>query len=192
MPARTRKPAAPKPPRPAGRADIPAPPPAFLRRFFARDTFAHGNGMRLVELRPGYARTTMEVGPAHWNGVDVVQGGAIFTLADLAFAAACNGAGPVALAVNVSISFLRAVERGTLTAEAREVSRTARLSTVEVTVRDGAGTAVALFHGTAYVTSTPLEEVAARPRRGGFRARPTTGPTARPTARPAKEARRGR
>lgn len=184
MPARKRTPAAP-PHRPAaGRADIPAPPPAFLRRFFARDTFAYANGMLLVEIRPGYARTTMEVGPEHWNGVDVVQGGAVFTLADLAFAAACNGAGPVALAVNVSISFLRAVERGTLTAEAREVSRTARLSTVEVEVRDGAGTPVALFHGTAYVTSTPLEEVAARPRSGGFRSRPA--------ARPGKEARRGR
>jgi acyl-CoA thioesterase len=158
MPAR-------RPPRKPATPDVlPAPDPAFLRRFFRRDTFAHGAGIRLLEVRPGYARARMTVTPAHWNGVDVVQGGAVFTLADLAFAAACNTAGPVALAINVSISFLRAVERGTLTAEAREVSRTSRLSTVEVEVRDGRGAAVALFHGTAYVTRTPLVEVAARPR----------------------------
>lgn len=150
--------------RPPAADVLPAPDPAFLRRFFRRDTFAHQAGIRLLEVRPGYARARLRVTPAHWNGVDVIQGGAVFTLADLAFAAACNGAGPVALAINVSISFLRAVERGTLTAEAREVSRTSRLSTVEVEVRDQKGAAVALFHGTAYVTRTPLVEVAARPR----------------------------
>jgi acyl-CoA thioesterase len=154
--APTKKPAAPD--------VLPAPDPAFLRRFFRRDTFARRAGIRLLEVRPGYARASLTVTPAHWNGVDVVQGGAVFTLADLAFAAACNTAGPVALAINVSISFLRAVERGTLTAEAREVSRTSRLSTVEVEVRDREGAPVALFHGTAYVTRTPLVEVAARPR----------------------------
>jgi acyl-CoA thioesterase len=161
---------------------LPAPDPAFLRRFFRRDTFARQAGIRLVEVRPGYARARLKVTPAHWNGVDVIQGGAVFTLADLAFAAACNGAGPVALAINVSISFLRAVARGTLTAEAREVSRTARLSTVEVEVRDERGQQVARFHGTAYVTSTPLAEAAARPRRGGFRT---------PQRPAAKEAHRG-
>jgi acyl-CoA thioesterase len=150
--------------KPAAPEVLPAPDPDFLRRFFRRDTFARQAGIRLLEVRPGYARARLTVTPAHWNGVDVIQGGAVFTLADLAFAAACNTAGPVALAINVSISFLRAVERGTLTAEAREVSRTARLSTVEVEVHDQKGAAVALFHGTAYVTRTPLVEVAARPR----------------------------
>jgi len=150
--------------KPAATDVLPAPDPDFLRRFFRRDTFAYEAGIRLLEVRPGYARARLKVTPAHWNGVDVIQGGAVFTLADLAFAAACNTAGPVALAINVSISFLRAVERGTLTAEAREVSRTSRLSTVEVEVRDQKGAAVALFHGTAYVTRTPLVEVAARPR----------------------------
>jgi acyl-CoA thioesterase len=148
---------------------------ATLRRFFRRDRFAAMAGVRLLEVRPGHAVARLRVTADHLNGVDVVQGGAVFTLADLAFAAACNGAGPVALAINVSISFLRAVERGTLTAVAREVNRSARLSTVEVEVRDGKGQVVALFHGTAYVTRDSLAAVAARPRRGAAR-----GPGPRP------------
>jgi acyl-CoA thioesterase len=145
----------------------PAPPtPAFLRRFFRGDRFAAGAGVRLTEVRPGFAAARMRLTAGHLNGVAVAQGGAVFTLADFAFAVACNSHGPVALAINVSISFLRAVERGTLTAEAREVSRSSRLSTVEVEVRDRRGGLVALFHGTAYVTRESLAEVAARPSGG--------------------------
>jgi acyl-CoA thioesterase len=91
-----------------------------------------------------------------------------------AFAVACNGGGTVALAIDVSISFLAAATRGTLTASAVEVSRSSRLSRVEVVVSDAAGGTVALFHGTAYVTRDPIHEVAdraraARPARGGGR-----------------------
>jgi acyl-CoA thioesterase len=144
--------------------------PAQLKRFFTRDRFATGNGIRLLEVRPGYARARLRVAERHLNGVDVVQGGAVFTLADLAFAVACNSSGPVALAVNVSISFLKATTGGTLVAEAREVNRTSRLSTCEVEVRDGKGGLTALFHGTAYVTKEPLAEVAKRVRRPARRA----------------------
>jgi acyl-CoA thioesterase len=141
------------------------PTPAFLRRFFRRDRFAAGAGVRLVECGPGRAVARMTLRPDHMNGVDVAQGGAVFTLADFAFAVACNSFGPVALAIDVSISFLAASKSGTLTATALEVSRSARLSRVEVTVRDAKGAAVALFHGTAYVTRESIHEVAARPRR---------------------------
>jgi acyl-CoA thioesterase len=141
-----------------------APSPAFLRRFFRRDRFAAAVGVRIVEAGPGRAVARMTLRRSHLNGVDVAQGGAIFTLADFAFAVACNTHGPVALAIDVSISFLAATTRGTLTAEAREVARSSRLSRVEVDVRDARGTLVALFHGTAYVTRDSLVELAARPR----------------------------
>jgi acyl-CoA thioesterase len=113
----------------------------------------------------------MALRPGHLNGVDVVQGGAIFTLADFAFAVACNSRGPVALAIDVSVSFLAATSRGTLTATALEVSRSPRLSRVEVTVRDARGAEVALFHGTAYVTRDSIQEVAARAGAGARRGR---------------------
>jgi acyl-CoA thioesterase len=143
-------------------AKPPVPSPAFLARFFRRDRFAAGAGVRLVEVGPGRAVARLPLRPGHLNGVDVVQGGAVFTLADFAFAVACNTAGPVALAVEVSISFLAATSRGTLTATAVEVSRSSRLSRVEVEVRDAEGAQVARFHGTAYVTRDSLEAVAAR------------------------------
>jgi acyl-CoA thioesterase len=157
-------------PRPRPGAPPPAAPtPTFLKRFFRRDRFAAGAGVRLVDCGPGRAVARMTLKPAHMNGVDVAQGGAVFTLADFAFAVACNAHGPVALAIDVSISFLAGTTRGTLTATAVEVARSSRLSRVEVAVRDGKGATVALFHGTAYVTREGLHEVAVRARAGSTR-----------------------
>ncbi len=121
-----------------------------VRALLGRDRFAAHAGIRLVEVGDGHARATMEVGPSHLNGVDVVQGGAIFTLADFAFAAACNSHDRVAVAIDVSISFVKGVSSGTLTADAREEGLTSRISTCLVRVTDGAGDLVALFKGTAY------------------------------------------
>ncbi len=148
----------PEPRRRVPRAETPftIPTPSELRRYFRGDRFAAGAGVRLVECGPGRAVARMKLRPGHLNGAGVAQGGAIFTLADFAFAVACNTRGPVALAVEVSISFLAATVRGTLTATATEVARSARLSRVEVEVRDARGARVALFHGTAYVTREPL------------------------------------
>lgn len=166
-----------------------APPPtaAFLRRFFRRDRFAAGAGIRLVEVGPGRAVARMALRPGHLNGVDVVQGGAVFTLADFAFAVACNTAGPVALAIDVSISFLAATTAGTLTATAVEVARSPRLSRVEVEVRDGKGAQVARFHGTAYVTRDTLAAVATRAaaarRSGPIRPAGRAAPRRRPGGR---------
>ena len=139
-----------------------------LGRFFRRDRFAALAGARLAEVRPGFARARMRVGPAHMNGVDVAQGGAVFTLADLAFAAAANSHGTVAVAVSSSISFVKAAGPGWLLAEAREVSLSPRFSSVTVHVRDRAGGLVAVFQGLAYRKRESLAEVERqRPRRGG-------------------------
>jgi acyl-CoA thioesterase len=140
----------------------PVPPTAeFLRSFFKRDRFAAGAGIRLEEARPGYARTRLKIRDSHLNGADVVQGGAVFTLADLAFAVACNSHGTLALAVDVTISFLRPTRTGSLVAEAFEVARSRRLSRCEVKVTDGEGVLVALFHGTAFVKEESLADLAA-------------------------------
>lgn len=121
---------------------------------FKHDRFAAENGIELVEVRPGYARAQMVVAERHLNGVGVVQGGALFTLADLAFAGASNSAGPLALGLNMNISCLKAVNRGTLTAEATEVARSKRISTCTVRVTDETGDLVALFQGTAYIKNS--------------------------------------
>ena len=112
--------------------------------------------MRVMELRLGYARAEMMVTPQHMNAVGIVQGGAVFTLADLAFAAASNSHGVVAVACQADITFFKATKTGRLTAVAEEVSRSRSLSTCVVRVLDDADVLVALFKGVAFIKGTPL------------------------------------
>lgn len=116
-----------------------------------RDRFAQENKIRLQAVHPGYARTEMTIEDRHLNGLGIVQGGAIFTLADLAFAAAANSGGSVAVSCQADIRWFRAVRSGSLIAEAEEVCRTRRLSSCIVRVTDEGGTLVALLTGTAYI-----------------------------------------
>lgn len=116
--------------------------------------------MRVVEVRTGYARAEMIVEPRHLNTVGILQGGALFTLADLAFAAASNSHGVVAVGCQADVTYFKAVEAGRITAVAEEISRTRRLSTCLVHVRDERNELVALFKGVAYIkgTSLPLHD----------------------------------
>ncbi len=129
-----------------------------LRRYFKGDRFAELAGIEIVSMAPGQARTKMALGPQHLNGYNKVQGGAIFTLADLAFAAASNAYGTVAVGINVSISYMKAAETGTLWAEAKEVSKNHKLGTYLVEVKDDAGDVVALFQGMVYRKKESIAE----------------------------------
>ena len=124
--------------------------------FFGNDRFARLAGISLIEVSPGYSKVTMNVTPEHKNGAGTVHGGALFTLADFAFAVASNSHGTLALAATAHISFLRAVTEGTLTAEAREVGVGRKLGTYAVEIKNDQGELVALFSGTAYRKGTPL------------------------------------
>jgi len=151
-----------------------------LVRFFRADRFAGASGVRLEEVRPGYARASLAVRDRHLNAVDVAQGGAVFTLADLAFAACSNSHGTVAVAVAATIQFARPGRKGRLVAEAREVARSTKLSSVEVRVSDREGRPVALFTGLAYRKEETLAEVeqarrAAAGRGRGRRRSPSPG-----------------
>jgi len=121
-----------------------------IKQTLGKDRFAAHCGIELLGVSAGQARARMSLRPDHLNGLGSVQGGAIFTLADFAFAAASNSHGPVAVAINVSISFIKAAGTGTLWAEAREVSRNFKLGSYTVEVKDDAGDLVALFQGLAY------------------------------------------
>jgi acyl-CoA thioesterase len=127
-----------------------------LKQFFANDRYAELSGIELLSIAPGRATARMAVHPHHLNGLGTVQGGATFTLADLAFAAAANSHGTVAVSVNVSISYFKAVSSGVLVAEARELSVNAKLGSYTVDVRDGDGQLVAVFQGLAYRKSQSL------------------------------------
>jgi acyl-CoA thioesterase len=121
-----------------------------IEQILEKDRFAAHCGIELLSVSAGQARARMTLRPDHLNGLGSVQGGAIFTLADFAFAAASNSHGPAAVAINVSISFMKAARTGTLWAEAREVSKNFKLGSYTVEVKDDAGDLVALFQGMAY------------------------------------------
>jgi acyl-CoA thioesterase len=122
-----------------------------IKRFFsAEDLFARHNGMELLEVGPGRAKVCMRIEPYHFNGARTVHGGAIFSLADFAFAVASNSHGTLAMAINVSISFVKAVTGGTLYAEAKEQTRNPKLASYSVQITDDAGAVVAIFQGMVY------------------------------------------
>ena len=128
-----------------------------VKRFFKKDKFAERANIELLSVSPGQARAKMTLHPHHLNGYGTVQGGAIFTLADFAFAAASNSHGKVAVAINVSITFMKAGETGTLWAEAKEVSKNFKLGTYTVEVKDDQGELVAVFQGLAYRKSETIQ-----------------------------------
>jgi acyl-CoA thioesterase len=145
-------------------------PLTLVRRLMSGDRWAATAGARLDEVREGYARATMRLRDEHLNGVAVAQGGAVFTLADFAFAAAANSHGTVAVALDTSITFARAATKGVLTAEAREESLSRRTSVCNVRETDADGKVIALFRGTAFRKDDPIAAlVAARPRRAASR-----------------------
>ncbi len=121
-----------------------------LKQTLQMDQFAAHCGIELISVSPGQARAKMALEARHLNALGSVQGGAIFTLADFAFAAASNSHGPAAVAINVGISFLKAAKTGTLWAEAREIAKNFKLGSYTVEVKDDAGDLVALFQGMAY------------------------------------------
>lgn len=120
------------------------------RKCVENDQFARLCGIELVSVGLGKACARMTVDARLYNGVGIAQGGAIFTLADFAFAAASNSHGTVAVAINVNISFLKAVKSGVLTAEAKELTRNSKLGTYTVEVKDAEGALVAIFQGMVY------------------------------------------
>ena len=120
------------------------------RRIFAADRYAALTGVEIVEAGKGYCKARLIIDDRHLNAANVVQGGAIFTLADLAFAVASNSHGQLALAINASISFLRGITTGTLYATASEVGVPKRIGAYDVLVTDEQGEIIARFNGIVY------------------------------------------
>lgn len=121
-----------------------------IREFLKGDKFAILAGVELLETGNGYAKARMEIKPEHLNGGGVCQGGAIFTLADLAFAAATNSHAQLTLSIESSIHFFKAESKGFLYAEAKEIFSHKRLANCEVKITNEAGELIATFNGTGY------------------------------------------
>jgi acyl-CoA thioesterase len=114
------------------------------------DYFAEALGIKVLESKDGYAKVFMKVEKNHTNALGFTHGGAIFSLADYAFAQACNFGDNVAVAVQVSINFLKpTVEGDMLVAEATRASNGKTMGVYQVTIKNGEKL-VALFSGLAF------------------------------------------
>ncbi|MDF0602880.1 hydroxyphenylacetyl-CoA thioesterase PaaI [Psychromarinibacter sp. C21-152] len=115
---------------------------------WARDDASRWVGMELVEVAPGRAVTALTVAAHHTNGQDICHGGVIFSLADSAFAFACNSYNKTAVAQHNMISFIAPGMTGDrLTAEAREVSLRGRSGIYDVRVTRDDGALIAEMRG---------------------------------------------
>lgn len=121
-----------------------------LKNYFKNDRYASLTGVEIMEAGPGFCKAKLNIEDKHLNAANVVQGGAIFTLADLTFAVASNSRGQLALAVNVNISFLKGKSNGTLYATATELADPRRIGAYDVLVTDEADEVIARFNGLVY------------------------------------------
>lgn len=119
---------------------------------WSRDRTAHALGMRLAVVAPGSATLSMKVRSDMLNGHNICHGGMIFTLADTAFAYACNSYNRNTVASACHIDFLApACEGDTLEAHAVEQSLSGRTGVYDITVRHaGTRQTIALFRGKSY------------------------------------------
>jgi len=130
-----------------------------LKEFFKNDRFALLAGAELIEVRKGYARASMLVTPDHLNGGGFCQGGALFTLADLAFAAAVNSHLVLTVSTSSNITYFRPVPVGTTVyAEATELVDHRRMPYAEVKITDEQGALVAIFTSSGYRKQDQLLE----------------------------------
>ena len=121
-----------------------------IDEFLQGDKFALLAGVELMETGNGYAKARMEIQPEHLNSGGVCEGGAIFTLADLAFAAAINSHARLTFSINSTINFFKSQSEGYLYAEAHEVFNHTRLANCEIRITNEAGELIATFNGTGY------------------------------------------
>jgi acyl-CoA thioesterase len=130
----------------------------IIRHRIEDDQFARFMGIRLLDLRAGYSKMSMTVADSMVNLHNVAHGGAIFSLADAAFAAAANSRGQKGVALSMAISYCAPAKEGDkLIAEAFEESLGTRIGFYRIVVRTEEGKLIASSQGTEYVK--PAESV---------------------------------
>jgi acyl-CoA thioesterase len=131
--------------------------PALFRALSADPLAAH-LGIELQEVRPGYARATMTVGPQHLNAVGTAHGGATMALLDVVHGAVSNSHGTVAVAQDVHTEFLSAGRSGDqLVAEGVELHRTGRTAVYRIDASTTDGRRVATALARVFRLGTPWE-----------------------------------
>lgn len=128
-----------------------------FEEFFKKDRFAAQAGVELIEIKAGYGKTRMTVTENHLNAGNTTQGGALFTLADLALAAAANSHGNLSLSLDSTIHFFRtSIPGDVLTAEAKEKFIHKRTGHYRVDITNQKDELIGCFEATVYRKDTEL------------------------------------
>ena len=117
---------------------------------YAKDRAAQALGIRIERVAAGEAELSMEVRPDMLNGHGICHGGLIFTLADTAFAYACNSRNRPTVALRADISFIAAAKENERLCALAKTRREGTAGTYDIDVRGGDGRLIALFRGTSY------------------------------------------
>jgi len=121
------------------------------------DAFSQWLGIEVLEITEGYSRISMTIRKEMVNGFGIVHGGVPFAFADSAFAFACNNRNNLSVALDVTISFMKAMHIGdTLIAEAKEIHNGRSTGVYLITIHNQKNEQVALFKGTCFRTGKTL------------------------------------
>ena len=128
-----------------------------VQHMMQHDGFSQWLGISVQEVKEGYSKIKMTVRPEMINGFGIVHGGIPFSLADSAFAFACNNRNNLSVALDTTINFTKSTQPGdVLTAEANEVHNGRSTGLYLITVTNQHGEQVALFKGTCFRTGKTL------------------------------------
>ena len=132
-------------------------PTAVVQYMMQKDLFSQWLGIEVIEIREGYSKIQMTLREEMINGFGVIHGGIAFSLADSAFAFACNNRNNLSMALDTSITFTKTIKPGdVLTAEANEIHNGRNTGLYLITITNQKGEQVALFKGTCFRTGKTL------------------------------------
>jgi acyl-CoA thioesterase len=132
-------------------------PSSVVEHMLQHDAFSKWLGIKVLEIQEGYSKIQMILRPEMLNGFGVIHGGIAFSLADSAFAFACNNRNNLSLALDTSINFTKSTLPGdVLTAEAKELHNGRSTGLYLITVTNQHNEQVALFKGTCFRTGKSL------------------------------------
>src|SRR5574343_900699 len=130
-----------------------------VNHMIENDAFSKWMGVEILEIREGYSKIKMRIRKEMVNGFGIVHGGIPFSLADSAFAFACNNRNNLSVALDCAITFTKAINlEDELTAEAKEIHNGRSTGVYSIAITNQLDQQVALFKGTCFRTSKKLIE----------------------------------
>ena len=130
---------------------------SVVNHMMEHDQFSQWLGIQVLEIREGFSKISMVIRSEMVNGFGIIHGGVTFSLADSAFAFACNNRNVLSVALDTSINFIKPVQVGDeLTASAKEIHNGQSTGLYHITIMNQHQHVVAEFKGLCYRTGKPL------------------------------------